>query len=208
LNQWYRPFSPLQVCLIRLEVAGPSRGPDLGLGLRSRDGGAQLGRELARRAEAVRPILGHGARESEPNPRRRAVDERLDALGRRVDVVEAHVGDRGRARERHGAAQELVGDQPEAVHVGPSVDPGHAVARALAPLLGRHVGGRSERRPRPREGACRAGREARLGERSGRARQIDDLRDTEVEHFDREPTAGALAHHDVLRLEVAVHDAM
>ena len=113
-----------------------------------------------------------------------------------------HVADpRGGVREVHGddldlvlrlerppARQHLVEDHAGGVDVGAGVD------RLAERLLGREVLGRAED-------------DAGLGQRLPAALGLGHLGDAEVEDLDHVALAVALDQHDVLRLEIAVHDA-
>ena len=99
------------------------------------------------------------------------------------DVAQHHRHRRLGVVEGRRAGEQLVRDAADRVEVGPRTD----VARHR--LLGRHVG----RRPDRRAGGGHVGARARLLRR---------LRDPEVGDLDR----AVLGHHQVLGLEVAVHD--
>jgi hypothetical protein len=91
------------------------------------------------------------------------------------------------ARVRSLLRHQLVEDRAQGVDIGPGVE------RLFAPrLLGRHVRGRPQRRPR-------LGRRARLLQRL-------QLGDPEVEHLHQVGPVLAPADEQVVGLEVAVHD--
>jgi tRNA A-37 threonylcarbamoyl transferase component Bud32 len=106
---------------------------------------------------------------------------------RRVGLVLHQGGERGVAVEGEPPGQGLVGEHPEGVDVRPVVDD---VRRGL---LRRHV------LRRPDDGAD-PGEPLRLG-RPG------PLGDAEVEHLHEVAAVGPAEDEDVLRLQVAVHDA-
>ena len=101
---------------------------------------------------------------------------------------EQHLGDARRGREGQRAGAELVDDEAERVEIAARVD------RLALALLGRHVRRRAEDRARARA-------EVRL-------RPVKRARDPEVEHLDVVALAVAIEQHDVLGLEIAVHDAV
>ena len=94
----------------------------------------------------------------------------------------------GRRRvERWLAGQHAVERRPQAVDVCPGVDP-------LAPnLLGSHVIGRAE--------------DLTAGADPGAVRPFSQLREPEIQHLDVLCAVAAVDHHQVLRLEIAMHDA-
>ena len=117
--------------------------------------------------------------------------ERVDARGnRRVEEGRQLGLGLGDAPERHGdrvrgervvAAEELVEDRPHREEVRAQVE------LLAARLLGRHVGGRPDDRARHRE-----------------PREVLGVADPEVADLH----GAVLRPHDVLRLDVAVHDAL
>lgn len=100
---------------------------------------------------------------------------------RRLVQVPVQHAERGRAGERHVAAEEFVQDHTERVQVGVRTD------RAAHRLLGGHVGGRAD-------GGAGVGEAGGVG--------VHDGGDAEVEDGDR----AVLLHHHIARLEVAVDD--
>ena len=104
---------------------------------------------------------------------------------RRLLAVREQDRDRLAVAERHRAREQLVGDHAGRVEVGPRPD---ALAHRL---LGRHVGGRPDR-------GARGGAE-------GDGAAVDHrLRDPEV----RDLHASVVGDHQVLGLEVPVHDVV
>ena len=114
------------------------------------------------------------------------VHRRVDRLHRRdllVDVPQQDRHRRVRVVERHAPREHLEGHAADGVEVGPRPD----VLRHR--LLGRHVGGGADRRPRRGEERARLHLVRRLGDA-----EVGDLHAP----VDRD--------HQVLGLEVAVHD--
>ena len=137
---------------------------------------------------ARRGLLGEH-RHDEAHEGGRHVGRTRRQVGRRLrDVREQHLGDARRGRERRLAGAELVDDEAERVEIAAPVD------RLALALLGRHVRGRAEDRARARA-------EVRI-------RLVERARDAEVEHLDVVALAVAIEQHDVLGLEIAMHDAV
>jgi len=155
------------------------RGDALGRGQRSLDA-AQLLDEGARGREALVGVLLERAQDKRREVgRQRRVE--LARVARRLALVLDADGERRVALERDAAGRHLVEDDAQRVDVGAGVD-----GLALD-LLGAHVLGRPDHDPGPGD--------AFLFERAGDA-EIHDA-------------GGArLVDHDVLRLEVAVDDAL
>jgi hypothetical protein len=159
-------------------------------GLEARAGGERL--ERARQLDDVPVAFGGLARD-------RLVDDGREqrALGARVLLerlrrARRDLHDQRRvvlAIERKATRERLVEDGAERIHVAARID----VLRAND-LLGRHV-------------VRRADRHAALGEAVALG-EIEDLRDTEVEHLCERSTAVVrVAHEEVVGLEVAVDHA-
>ena len=149
----------------------------------------QLAREIASIGIPPRGILLHApihdALETVRKPgveprhrRRRALDDGGERLGG------------GLALERDLPRRHLVEDEPERELIRSRVG---GLSRSL---FGRHVLHRSDEHPVPRAGEGR-----HLGIDGPRGRR--ELGETEVQNLDET----VLAHHDVLRLQIPVHDA-
>ena len=99
---------------------------------------------------------------------------------------------RGRIAERHVAREHLVDQHTERVEIRALVD------LCAGRLLRRHVAGRADDRARARQrrlAALLAG-------------VLDKPGDAEVEHLDHVALTVPVDQHDVLRLEIPVHDAL
>ncbi len=141
---------------------------------------SQLGGEIGRALEPLLPVLLQAAQD-EPAQVRRDLRIELAGIARRLALVLDPDRERRVALERDAPGRHLVEDDPERVEVGAGVD-----GLALD-LLRAHVFRRPDHDPGPGD--------ALLLERAG---------DAEIHDVD----AAALVDHDVLRLEVAVDDAV
>ena len=139
--------------------------------------------------EALVRLLLHRVRDRVGHGRGHGGRERGERRRLLVDDLEHDLWNR-RALERGLAGQHLVDDRAEREHVGALVDGGVLTGR----LLGRHVLRRAEQRALLRLHGLRA---ADLGDA-----EIEDLRD-----LDRVAVVLGGDQEDVLRLEIAVHDA-
>ena len=139
----------------------------------------EVGTELVGAAVALRGLLEHRVRDDERERVGHVRRERLQRRGRVGDVLHRD-RDRRVALERHAAGEHLVEHDAERVDVGLRAD------AAAARLLGREVLRRADDR-------------ADLGHL-----RIAGVRDAEVGHLD----APVVAHEHVVRLDVAVHDAV
>ena len=175
-----------------VEVGLHPVGDRLGVAQAVVPGGGQAGPrqadQLVIRAAGLQP--GEGAREVRP-------------AGRSQDLV------RGTAGERRAAREDLAQDRPQREDVGPLVHP----LDLPVGLLGGHVGGRAQHAPRARAVDLRVAprrRDDRLPLVAvaelpivGDAAAGQDLGEAPVHHLH----LAERPHHDVRRLEVAVHDA-
>ncbi len=149
----------------------------------------QVAGEVARRPEAVFGILGEAPLDQPAQRSGRARVHLHDRRGLLADDRRQGLGRRP-ALEGAFARRHLVEDRAEGELVGPEVE------RPPARLLGRHVADRSHHHPGPR----RVGRRLLHRQLVGLGR--DELRQAEVQDLG----VAVLGDHDVLRLQVPVHD--
>ncbi len=139
---------------------------------------------------ALRAVLGHAARD-DVGERGGDVGEQLREAGRgSLQDGGDELGERLLAAVGRSAGEDLEERRPERPDVGPMID-----GRGRAELLGRHVTGGPHDAPRGDVGAARPAERGR------------ELRDAEVEDLDRLPPRRAIDEEEVLRFDVAVHDA-
>ena len=141
---------------------------------------SQLGGELTRALETLLPVLFQAA-QNEPAKVRRELRIEIAGIARRLALVLDPDRERRVALERDSPGRHLVKDDAERVDVGAGVD------RLALDLLRAHVFRGPDHDPRP-----------------GDALPLERAGDTEIHDVD----AAALVDHDVLRLEVAVDDAV
>ena len=99
-----------------------------------------------------------------------------------------HRIDRSAAMKRHLAAHELVRHHAERVDIGARIDEIRG-----ARLHRRHVHRRAEHR---------------AGHRAIDSRRREQLREPPIQQANLGPAAGHVQHEDVVRLEIAMHDAL
>ncbi len=174
---------------------------------------AALGARTKRRSEsrravrAVRRILGQRGHDEGAQPPRQP-ESVCGQIGRRRVAVELDELQRI-ARERRCAGEHAIGDDSETVDVGSGID------LVAATLFRRHVqrraGHRSGLRHQARIGRWKSTRHVlrAWSRRRQRRRRFDagQLGEAEVQHLHREAAAAIRLQPDVVRLEIAVHDA-